>query len=299
MVDDDSARLEKLQKQLAQLKQWNDTQAHELMTKDKLIKEKDSTINELEAKMDELKKKVDSSGTVLAQQVTGIKKTETDLIKHTQNHLTKIFESIQSIQRELLEQIGEREYHLLDTIQELHNKEIETFQAQVTLLNQKIKLLQIADLDLTLPEIALPASVSPPEPQSTPDEKPTLETPASPADLPTFAKIEKDEPVGKPAVKAVERPIYLAFENNVFLRVKRPPDSGISLILDPKELKWILVWTSEIGFVKRRTAERQARSIAKAGYTTEKGDRLGQAYPLELIGEKSVPSRLLRDQHQY
>ncbi|MHA1129983.1 MAG: hypothetical protein ACTSQQ_04155, partial [Candidatus Helarchaeota archaeon] len=117
-------------------------------------------------------------------------------------------------------------------------------------------------------------------------------------DLPTFTKIETVKPVEKAEVKQRENPIYLHFDNNVFVKVRRPLDIGINLILDPKELKWILVWTSDASFVQRRTAERQARSIAKAGYSTETG-RIGQGYPLELIGEKSIPLRLLRDQHAY
>ncbi|MHA1279406.1 MAG: hypothetical protein ACTSQ8_19580 [Candidatus Helarchaeota archaeon] len=292
MENQNSTKLEKLQSEISQLKKWNDAKAHELMEKDNLIKEQTKEINIFKQKIKELEQNMESTDALLAQKVNEIKKTETELIQYVQYHLSQIFKSIEAIQKEIIEKTDKYETILQDHIRELQNKELESFKAQVTLLNQKIKLLQMADFDLMLPEII----ISPSEPIPISTKPATEEQPSQ--DLPTFTKIEKVKPVEKAEVKQRENPIYLHFDNNVFVKVRRPLDIGINLILDPKELKWILVWTSDASFVQRRTAERQARSIAKAGYSTETG-RIGQGYPLELIGEKSIPLRLLRDQHAY
>ncbi|MHA1359431.1 MAG: hypothetical protein ACTSQI_17905 [Candidatus Helarchaeota archaeon] len=292
MENQNSTKLEKLQSEISQLKKWNDAKAHELMEKDNLIKEQTKEINIFKQKIKELEQNMESTDALLAQKVNEIKKTETELIQYVQYHLSQIFKSIEAIQKEIIEKTDKYETILQDHIRELQNKELESFKAQVTLLNQKIKLLQMADFDLMLPEII----ISPSEPIPISTKPATEEQPSQ--DLPTFTKIETVKPVEKAEVKQRENPIYLHFDNNVFVKVRRPLDIGINLILDPKELKWILVWTSDASFVQRRTAERQARSIAKAGYSTETG-RIGQGYPLELIGEKSIPLRLLRDQHAY
>lgn len=119
-------------------------------------------------------------------------------------------------------------------------------------------------------------------------------------ELPTISKVQQTEIETKSVMKKPkEEVIYLQFVENKFTRVKKMPSSGISLIFDPKEMKWLLTWSSDAGFVQRKTAERQARSIANAGYSLESGGRAGQGFPLEIVGEESIPTRLLRDQHEY
>jgi len=83
------------------------------------------------------------------------------------------------------------------------------------------------------------------------------------------------------------------------VRVNRLPETGINLVLDEKNQKWIMSWSADVGFVQQRTAERQARSIANTGFTMGRGARLGKGFALELIGQNAMPDRLLHDQHEY
>lgn len=94
-------------------------------------------------------------------------------------------------------------------------------------------------------------------------------------------------------------PIYLHYNGTDFVVVRNKPEQGIALILDRQESRWLMVWDETAGFVERRTAERLARSIAKAGWPLPGGAREGMGFELEMQGDKSVPDRLLRDQHEY
>ncbi len=96
-----------------------------------------------------------------------------------------------------------------------------------------------------------------------------------------------------------EKVIYLRFTGEDFRYVPKKPDEGIILILDKQEEKWLLVWDAKSSLIDRRTAERIARSIAKAGWTLPGGGRVGMGFKIELQGEKTMPERLLRDQHKY
>jgi chromosome segregation ATPase len=100
-------------------------------------------------------------------------------------------------------------------------------------------------------------------------------------------------------LKGDEQVIILRYNGEEFLLVKQKPEEGIGLIMDGQERKWLLVWDANASFIDRRTAERRARSIAKSGWPLPNGARLGMAFDLEIQGEKKVPERLLRDQHQY
>ena len=97
----------------------------------------------------------------------------------------------------------------------------------------------------------------------------------------------------------IERVIFLRYTGANFVMVRSKPDEGISMILDQQEGKWLMVWDANAGFVERRTAERLARSIAKAGWPLPSGARVGLGFDLEMQGAQSVPGRLLRDQHEY
>ena len=92
---------------------------------------------------------------------------------------------------------------------------------------------------------------------------------------------------------------FLVFSGKIFTRISEPAESGIRMILDEKEKKWLLYFDEDTQLIDQRTAERQARSISKAGFGTETGERLGIGYELKIIGEKDVPPRLLKDQHEY
>ena len=96
-----------------------------------------------------------------------------------------------------------------------------------------------------------------------------------------------------------EQVIMLRYTGTDFLFVRKKPDEGIILILDQLNSKWLFVWDQNASFIDRRTAERIARSIAKAGWPLPGGGRVGMGFDLELQGDKAVPERLLRDQHKY
>ena len=92
--------------------------------------------------------------------------------------------------------------------------------------------------------------------------------------------------------------VKLQFKNNKFIR-GNSSSKGIMLTLDSTKNKWILSWSSDVGLVERRTAMRQARSIAASGFSDGKSNRIGLGRPLEMAGEKEIPNRLLHDQHKY
>ncbi len=92
--------------------------------------------------------------------------------------------------------------------------------------------------------------------------------------------------------------IFLKYANKQFVRAMTRPNEGIILILDETKQKWILDYSLEPNLIERRTAERQARSIAKTGFNIG-GNRVGVRYQLEIAEQSIVPEKLLRDQHKY
>jgi chromosome segregation ATPase len=105
-------------------------------------------------------------------------------------------------------------------------------------------------------------------------------------------------PIESP-LKGDEQVIILRYSGEDFLLVKQKPEQGIGLIMDSQERKWLLIWDANASFIDKNKAERRARSIAKAGWPLPNGARLGMGFEFEIQGEKKVPERLLRDQHQY
>jgi len=106
-------------------------------------------------------------------------------------------------------------------------------------------------------------------------------------------------PAGEAALTGEEQVVMLRYTGTDFLLVKQKPDEGIVLIMDGQERKWLLTWDPNASFIDRRTAERRARSIAKSGWPLPGGARLGMGFEFEIQGEKKIPERLLRDQHEY
>lgn len=104
---------------------------------------------------------------------------------------------------------------------------------------------------------------------------------------------------GEAALTGEEQVIMLRYTGTDFLLIKQKPDEGIVLIMDGQERKWLLTWDTNASFIDRRTAERRARSIAKSGWPLPGGARLGMGFEFEIQGDKEVPQRLLRDQHEY
>ena len=104
---------------------------------------------------------------------------------------------------------------------------------------------------------------------------------------------------GEAELTGEEQVVMLRYTGTDFLLVKKKPDEGIVLIMDAQDRKWLLSWDTNSSFIDRRTAERRARSIAKSGWALPKGARLGMGFEFEIQGDKKIPERLLRDQHEY
>ena len=75
-------------------------------------------------------------------------------------------------------------------------------------------------------------------------------------------------------------------------------NASVFLLLDNEKKAWEFHWTSEAGFVDRRTAQRQADHISRSGIEIN-GIRYGSGYELVIKGEDKPPERLLHDQHKY
>jgi len=104
---------------------------------------------------------------------------------------------------------------------------------------------------------------------------------------------------GEAELTGEEQVIMLRYTGTDFLLVKKKPDEGVVLIMDAQERKWLLTWDINASFIDRRSAERRARSIAKSGWPLPGGARLGMGFDFEIQGDKKIPERLLRDQHEY
>ena len=73
-------------------------------------------------------------------------------------------------------------------------------------------------------------------------------------------------------------------------------DSTITLLVDESQNKLVLQVTPQAGFVERRTAERQARGIAKIGFALKNGNRVGHGFDLDVAAEGGgVPERLHKE----
>ena len=70
------------------------------------------------------------------------------------------------------------------------------------------------------------------------------------------------------------------------------------MVLDEAQKKWLLDSSMETNLVERRTAERQARSIAKTGFIAG-GNRVGIGYDLLEMKEGEIPEALLREQTKF
>lgn len=319
-LEDLDKALDDKNKENSQLREWNDAKAHELMDKDNIIQAKVTKISDLSNQIASLTQKLTSINANFTEQVTKMKEKETHLFDFIQRYQTTVSDAIKGIQELTVQKVQSHNEFLVTMLQDLHKQELDSFLKQADLLDQKITAFQAEKIEIVTPTIDLPpiTEEEPPEPPRppAPSVKPSIPTPRAPTILPappppsvrtialkeapTFEKkvkfaIEAEAVPEKPAMEEV---IYLHFEEKSFVRVDRLPETGINLVLDEKNQKWIMSWSSDVGFVQQRTAERQARSIANAGVPVGKG-RLGKGFALEMIGQNAIPDRLMHDQHEY
>lgn len=87
--------------------------------------------------------------------------------------------------------------------------------------------------------------------------------------------------------------VYLVFNERQFFESDDDNNSHeAALVIDEPNKRMTLKFSTECGFVKRRTAERQARGIQKTGFVAKGNNRVGVDYELSIEGENGVPDRL-------
>ena len=87
--------------------------------------------------------------------------------------------------------------------------------------------------------------------------------------------------------------VYLVFNNRQFHESDDDNNSHeATLVIDESNKKMTLKFSGDCGFVIRRTAERQARGIQKAGFVSNGNSRIGMDYELAIEGANGVPDRL-------
>ncbi len=89
--------------------------------------------------------------------------------------------------------------------------------------------------------------------------------------------------------------VILSFVGTDFIE-GNSTDSTITLLIDEANKKLVLQVSPQSGFVERRTAERQARGIAKIGFALKNGSRVGHGFDLDVAAEGGgVPERLHKE----
>ena len=89
--------------------------------------------------------------------------------------------------------------------------------------------------------------------------------------------------------------VILSFVGTDFIE-GNSSDSTITLLVDEMNKKLVLQVSPQSGFVERRTAERQARGIAKIGFALKNGSRIGNGFDLDVAAEGGgVPERLHKE----
>ncbi|WP_287585668.1 hypothetical protein [Candidatus Borrarchaeum sp.] len=89
--------------------------------------------------------------------------------------------------------------------------------------------------------------------------------------------------------------VILSFVGTDFIE-GNSSDSPITLLIDESNKKLVLQVSPQSGFVERRTAERQARGIAKIGFALKNGNRVGHGFDLDVAAEGGgVPERLHKE----
>jgi hypothetical protein len=91
-------------------------------------------------------------------------------------------------------------------------------------------------------------------------------------------------------------PVYLEFNETTsqwFETTRNASDDTILLVVDEAQKKLIMTVPSAKTMIVRRSAERQARGITKAGFLCNDGGRYGRDHELEVLGEGGqLPDRL-------
>ncbi len=86
---------------------------------------------------------------------------------------------------------------------------------------------------------------------------------------------------------------FLEYRDSQFYECAGQPATEINLKVDDSQKKLILNVPGGVSMIQRRSAERAARGISKAGYKSKSGATLGRGYELVIEGHGgSLPDRL-------
>ncbi|MHA2271692.1 MAG: hypothetical protein ACXACI_07505 [Candidatus Hodarchaeales archaeon] len=91
--------------------------------------------------------------------------------------------------------------------------------------------------------------------------------------------------------------VRLTFMETGFMEDKGEGEAYLDL--DEENQKAVLSFTPAAGLVKKRMAQRQARSICATGFQLRSGGRLGAGYSLEVQEEAGIGDILLQEGHKY
>ena len=92
--------------------------------------------------------------------------------------------------------------------------------------------------------------------------------------------------------------VRLVFKERNFSEGREEAGEAV-LILDEATQTARLEYSADAGLVTRRTARRQAESIAKSGFLLANGKRIGGNFSLVEADEDSIDDRLLQEGHKY
>ena len=87
--------------------------------------------------------------------------------------------------------------------------------------------------------------------------------------------------------------MILEYSNSQFHECVAPKENSISLKIDDSQKKLTLMIPSTASMIEKRSAERNARGISKAGFLSNAGVTLGRGYELIVEGSGgALPDRL-------
>ncbi len=276
------------------------------------VQDKSNQINEIEVKIeastaahDDLKQKFEEVNqqinTITKEKDEQIAKLEADLA-NASTEISKTKENSEAEIDELNNKISSLNEQI-SSIQEEKNKEIEALKGSIE--EEKAKAVEQlkADNQKELNDLKADQQKELDDLKASHEE----ELNGLKSKIEGLTPKEVETPVAEPVTgvasyvkKATQetKEILLRFDGKIFVEEASLNESDINLFLNINEQRWQLSWGPDSSLIDRKTAERQARSIAKTGYKKE-NQRFGASLELELIGQQKIPEALTRDQHEY
>ncbi|MHA1971415.1 MAG: hypothetical protein ACTSW1_00400 [Candidatus Hodarchaeales archaeon] len=92
--------------------------------------------------------------------------------------------------------------------------------------------------------------------------------------------------------------VRLVFKDRTFSEGREEAGEAV-LILDEATKTATIEYSPDAGLIARRTARRQAESIARTGFLLSTGKRIGAGFTLQESDEDKIDERLLQEGHKY